>query len=1534
MENSDYFIEMIEILLLLSVLGSYAIAISDQFNLTVTIPPGYALQNYLCNGSLKSNTNTSVHVLLDEGEHRISTGPFCTIFNEVHLAITGFSMQNTTVRCEGEGRVLQFTSVRTWTSERIAFINCGIQLVSINDTRITNCTFEKNAILLESSNNISIRSCFFHSNSADSTIGYRYVMLFINSTGNVIIENCTFQNNSAANVVRLLRSTGNITITNCTFQNNSANNSEGGGAVWLKAMHRVGGAVGLISLKANVTFANCTFQNNSAFAGGGAVRVSSLTGNFSITNCKFQDNSVKHSDGGAVGLINFKGKATFANCTFQNNNATDGGGGGVALYGPRGNVSITNCTFQNNSATFAGGAVRVNDLIGNISITNCKFQNDANNPTEGYEGDGGAVVLLAPRGNVSITNCTFQNNSALKDGGAIQVFMGNVSITNCIFVNNVATAEGGALSVNVPDSGNVTITNCTFQNNSALRDGGAIKVSMGNVSITNSRFENNVATGEGGALWVDVLDDSNVIFTNCTFHYNRASGGLGGAMSLDMFGGDVSITNCIFENNRGIDGGALGAKGPNGDSNVTITNCTFQNNSASAGIGGAMSLYMFEEYITIVSCKFQNNNAYFGGAIYITSQNLIFIDSSTFTNNTAMKGAAIYASKDLDHLKILNTVSQLILQDVVVQNNLCSCDEYNEARGGAIYFSRMKVDIFGSTITGSQFSSNSPQGAIQGEDGFLLLHGNITFANNTGENGGAISLSNNVPLSFYDTCRVKFSRNVATGFGGAIYSYSYGAQNDQNSPKKILQSSSDCAINFISYCFNGPVNLITLTDNHAQQGGHAVYATPIYNCINCAIFCFSPTGRPIPTDCPNLISYFNISSLPGDLNEIQILSFPAYVQLCGCSDPNVCNFTSQYQGKVTTYPGRTLRLNVTSVDYGKNVSPSVIYTMINTNGSISLNITLGPRQKAQWIGTVCGTIEYQIYGPEMATLELFLSNYPGNYPTVIEIKLLPCEPGFTLISNSSTGVMTCDCSQFFTSFGVVCDVLDGTVSKNKTIWIGVYNNTLPALASFCPLDYCNSTINKLSLVRPGDLCNGDRTGIICGHCLGNRSVIFGSSKCQVCSGMWLITLLMFALLGVLLVAALFFLNLTVTQGTLYGLIFYANIIQVNTSIFFNQSNMKPLQVVVSFVNLDLGLPLCFYDSMDDADKAGLQFVFPSYLLILTMLVIVVCHYCLQRSPTTSTRSYLYRFPNIIGQRAVGVLSTLIYLSYSKLLRTVIDVLTYSTVHLPTGDMYVWFYDGNVKYLSGKHTVLFVVAMVTCTVFLLPYTFAITFVPIIERYSEHNRLFNYLHKKANQIKPMNDAHYAPYKGEWRWWLGARLWLLVVMYSLNPVYSSENPSLLLSIQATMMILFTVAQAGIKPFGQSHQKKDKCKGRTNFYNQLYNCLDLFYLLNYIALALSMSYILDRSSDQTQTIEAFVGVLVGLYVVALMVTVLYHLIVAILKACNAFDRTREKINGLFKRKDETMVSIELDESTNNAVSNTTASAVNNGLREPLLLN
>ena len=1231
---------------------------SDEANTTVTIPPGSALQDYLCSGPLQSD----ITIVLEDGEHRISSEPSCNIANNGSITITENldSAKRTIVRCESKMRVLAFVSVQTLIMERITFINCGIQLVSI---------------------------------------------------GNTLIVNCTFQNSTS----------------------------------------------GAIS---NV-FSDTLF--------GAAM----FYGDVSITGSTFQSNSADSFGGGAVTLDGQRGNVIITDCIFHNNSAGDGGGGAVTFHALTGDVRITGSTFQNNNASYNGGAVMLDESTGKVSITDCIFQNN------NAGGSGGAVHFSALKSNVSITDCTFQKNHAGEHGGGVHALrMGELTC-------------------------NFSIRGCTFQGNSA---------------------------GDGGGRDSDCTSTSNGIF--CTF-------------------------------------------------NVESLNC--------------------------------------GGAIY-TKLSYNMFSNLSIINNIAEAGAAVCASRNEitdDSITPDTEIIQLILQDVVVKDHHCSC----RLCAGAVYFIETNLVIIGSTTTGSHFSYNSPQGAIQGEGSTLTLRGYITFAHNTGVNGGAISLTNDVPLYFYPNCTVHFVNNLATGYGGAIY----------NDGKVVKHNSNPCSLRISDSDTEDRIDCarsasITFIDNHALQGGHAVYAKPIYDCMSCF-------GAPPDVEIFGdgiVYSFFkldsvNITPLHEDVNDAQILSFPEYVDYCGCSDPNLCNGMSP---NLTTYPGRTVKLNITSVDRINSLSPSVVYTQVDTGGINSQTIMIGPRQKAQWIGTVCGQIEYQIYGPENASLTLRLSNNPNSIQTVIYVNLLPCEPGFQLITNSSTSMMKCDCSPFLTSLGVVCDTSDGTVTRSITNWIGVYNNTLPALAQTCPLDYCNSTIKKMSLARSGYLCNGGRTGIICGHCHGNLSVIFGSSKCQECSNMWLTTLVMFAVLGVFLVAVLFYLNLTITQGTLYGLIFYANMIQVNTSIFFNQSSiLYPLQLIVSLVNLDLGLPMCFYNGMDDADKAGLQFVFPAYLLILTMATILFCHYCLQRSPTTSTSFFLHKLSTIIGERAVGVLSTLIYLSYSKLMRTVIDILTYSTVHLPSGDMYVWYYDGNLEYLCGKHTALFVVAMATCTLFLLPYTFALTFIPIIEQYSEHNRLFNYLHKKTNQIKPMNDAHYAPYKGEWRWWLGARLWLLVVMYSLNPVYSSDRPSLLLTIQVTTVILFTIAQARIMPFGQSHQSNR----RTNFYNQLYNSLDMFYLLNYTALAMSMSHILDQNSDQTQGAMVTVGVLVGLFVVMLMVTVLCHLIVAILKTCKMYERTKEKFNALFEReKYEPMVPIELDDPTNSTVGTTTVT-VYCGLREPL---
>ena len=139
----------------------------------------------------------------------------------------------------------------------------------------------------------------------------------------------------------------------------------------------------------------------------------------------------------------------------------------------------------------------------------------------------------------------------------------------------------------------------------------------------------------------------------------------------------------------------------------------------------------------------------------------------------------------------------------------------------------------------------------------------------------------------------------------------------------------------------------------------------------------------------------------------------------------------------------------------------------------------------------------------------------------------------------------------------------GTVTR---CGIGVYNienGSAPAIASICPLNY-RKNVAQISLANPEDLCSGGRTGILCGHCSDGYSVVFGSSVCRVCSNMWLVTILMYAILWALLVAGLYALNLTVAQGTLYRLIF------VDTSFTSMQlyfSTSQNWQVMISLLDL-------------------------------------------------------------------------------------------------------------------------------------------------------------------------------------------------------------------------------------------------------------------------------------------------------------------------------------------------------------------------------
>ena len=160
---------------------------------------------------------------------------------------------------------------------------------------------------------------------------------------------------------------------------------------------------------------------------------------------------------------------------------------------------------------------------------------------------------------------------------------------------------------------------------------------------------------------------------------------------------------------------------------------------------------------------------------------------------------------------------------------------------------------------------------------------------------------------------------------------------------------------------------------------------------------------------------------------------------------------------------------------------------------------------------------------------------------------------------------------------------------------------------------------------------------MCGKCRAGYSLKLGGNKCIECNNNYITLLIVFVVLGILLVALIKLLDLTVTSGTINGFIFYANIVWRNNAILFSLQDRQNIgyyiiTVPIAWINLDFGIETCFSENLDQLTKTGLQFAFPVYIWCIAGLIIIMCHY--------STRA-----TKLFGNNSVAVLATLLLLSY-------------------------------------------------------------------------------------------------------------------------------------------------------------------------------------------------------------------------------------------------------------------------------------------------
>ena len=758
------------------------------------------------------------------------------------------------------------------------------------------------------------------------------------------------------------------------------------------------------------------------------------------------------------------------------------------------------------------------------------------------------------------------------------------------------------------------------------------------------------------------------------------------------------------------------------------------------------------KFLSLFSITFISNYANTaGGALFFKRPEVfckglvhIVIKDCNFSNNSLASRAYGGVVVSMNNFQIPDYMPHSVPQFHIVFQN---CHFRNNSRNinnitqtgtlAVIYINEQPNTI----ITDCSFNNNLCT-AIAAIRSTLLLKGKITITGNVGTDGGGLFLYQATYVYMFPNTTVTFSNNHALHNGGAIF-----AEN------KFMRSNPACFFQLDvkthwSDRLLRTVN-ITMVNNTAAVAGTALYGGMVDHCY---------LLKPYVNYKSKLVfdKVFHISSQVNDFSNVS--SDPLHVCFCDNNQRNCSSIVLI----MSVFPGETFTISAVVVGQRNGTVPGDVLAK-STNGSVSLR----PLEEVQTISSIqCTQLKYTLFSNQSDSYVNLTAQQPNfniairHDPLQIHIQLKDCPPGFTLTVQQPS----CQCAHILNVSRVTCNISNQAILRPKSAWIGYKNSTMGYTSvgviayQRCPFNYCKAKALNILLNDTDEQCATNRTGILCGACQDGFSLTLGASQCMRCSSYYLLLVPAFALAGIALVLLLIICNLTVSEGTLSGLIFYANIVHINSDLFFPPPHISGMLLVpIAWLNLDLGIKTCFYDGMDAYMETWLQFVFPIYIWSLAGGIII-----LSRKYTVVTR--------LVGNNGIKVLATLFLLSYAKLLQTIIvicysDGLTFTTANgSHSFNTKVWAYDGNIEYLHGKHIPLFVAALLFAIV-TLPYAFVLLFIQCLRRRSNTKVLF-----WVTKLKPLFDAYTGPYNDRYHFWMGLLLLfrnILFLGYSITNV-----------------------------------------------------------------------------------------------------------------------------------------------------------------------
>ena len=860
-----------------------------------------------------------------------------------------------------------------------------------------------------------------------------------------------------------------------------------------------------------------------------------------------------------------------------------------------------------------------------------------------------------------------------------------------VFIYNASTV----------DIENVLVSNIHGQGLALIHNGN--RIFLRNITITNSSTIGLLMGGNGNniilnSIRVDSINGFGFCMISNGDYITLSDFKVTNAKSMAFYmgknGNDINLTDVTVANTSNSEGMRIEENG----NNIKLVNIVASNNSAS---GLRLNNNGFSISLNNVTC----NNTHNYGLSLDSNKHSITLNNVVVSNSLA---GGLYIDSNGDNIQLNN---------VTVANN----------NGGGVTMTYNRNLI---VISNLSVINNTDTGMyIDGATNVTFTNQSSTLINNSSPgNGGGMWIGKDIVIG--GEAMVSFYNNKARGVGGAVY------------VNTRTRGIKNCTFLYLTPKFK---------NNSGEIAGNDIYGGTYSSCIGRIYTYQTITEFMEAINCYNSNNNYLFRNFPTPISS-HVTSSP--IGVCLCTSNSVIDCTNRSINR-ELYSGQSITLPIITVGVCGGISPGEIVTN-NTNGvQVILNDTNQETQKQ------CKNFTYQLFqqsvsdSRETLTLQHKLvpdkeTNFLSHSELSVSIIFLPCPLGLDLKAKR------CHCNDIIGGInGTECNVdwMPYPIKRYGSNWLHYSQEYNCIVAhSACPFDYCDTSTLYLNLNDSDIQCTSNRSGILCGQCQTGLSLMLGSNKCSSCTNNYLSLLIAFVAAGVMLVAFLLVCNLTVSVGSINGLLFYANIVKLNQTVLFPDGTSIPvLSQFIAWLNLDLGIQTCFFNGLDGYWKTWLQFVFPLYIWLLIGFLIIGSHYS-------------DRLSRLCGNNAVPVLATLVLMSYTKLLRTITNVLMRDTVDCEgTAVWSVWSVDGNIGYLSGKHIPLFVVALLFLFIGLV-YTGLVFSAQWLQRYS--GKCCRSSRDPVVKLKPFIDAYTGPYKVKCRFWTGL---FLIVRLILTPVFA---------------------------------------------------------------------------------------------------------------------------------------------------------------------